>query len=49
MGRATSVTALRPTAMSERRPANKEACGTIAVAAAKAAAVNRLTGLFDHG
>jgi len=30
MGRATSVTALRPTAMSERQPANKEACGTIA-------------------
>ena len=28
-GRATAVTVLRPNAVSERRPANKEACGTI--------------------
>ena len=42
-GRATAVTVLRPTAVSERRPANKEACGTIAAGAALAAvtAVNR--------
>ena len=31
---ATSVTALMPTAVSERRPANKEACGTIVAGAA---------------
>jgi len=34
MQRATAVTALRPTAVSEGQPANKEACGTIAVGAA---------------
>jgi len=34
MGRATAVTALRPTAVSEGRPANKEACGIIAAGAA---------------
>jgi len=33
-GRATAVTALRPTAVSDGRPAKKEACGTIASGAA---------------
>ena len=34
MRRATAVTAFRPTAVSEGRPANKEVCGTIAAGAA---------------
>jgi len=34
MGRAAAVSALKPTAVSEGRPANKEACGKIAAGAA---------------
>jgi len=34
MGKAIAVTALRPTAVSEGRPANKEVCGTVAAGAA---------------
>jgi len=41
MERATSVTTLKSTAVTEGQPANKEACGTIAAGAAQAAVVNR--------